>query len=283
MRWWQSHLSDANLLLLEEGELTAGRLARARRHLQDCQACADRRRVLLGALAEMAGAQHATGLPDRDAQASRVRLLARLRQEADTHGGLESWLAWPLQGWRRAPLAAAGLAAAALLAVLAVQQVDQRGDVARFAASPTLPEPALPRPDLTPGAVRRVSVEEVCGRSGSESRPRVAASVARQVFADYGADFRRAEEYELDFLITPELGGTADARNLWPQPYGATRWNAYVKDELEQLFQRLVCDGTMDITTAQREIATDWIAAYRRYFATDRPRRGAAPFGDQNG
>ncbi len=283
MRWWQSHLSDADLLLSEEGELTGGRLTRARRHLQECRACADRRRVLLGALAEMAGAQRAANLPDRDAQASRVRLLARLRQEADTPGALESWLAWPLRGSRRAPLAAAGLAAAALLAVLAVQQVDRRGDVARFAASPTLPEPALPRPDLTPGAVRRVSVEEVCGRSGSESRPRVAASVARQVFADYGADYGRAEEYELDFLVTPELGGTADARNLWPQPYGSTRWNAYVKDELEQLFQRLVCDGTMDITTAQREIATDWIAAYRRYFATDRPRSSTPRHGDQNG
>ena len=163
------------------------------------------------------------------------------------------------------------------------RHVEARGGVVRFAAGPTLPAPALPRPDLTPGAVRRVSVEEVCGRSRSLSRPPVAAAVARRVFEDYGADYRRAAEYELDFLITPELGGTADARNLWPQPYGSTRWNAYVKDELEQLFQRLVCDGAIDISTAQREMATDWIAAYRRYFATDRPRRGPAPPGDQNG
>ena len=283
MRWWQSHVSDADLFLLEDGELGQRRLARARRHVQACRACADRRQELLAALAELTRAQRAARPPERDAQASRVGLLGRLAREPDTPGALESWLTGPWPGWRRAPLAAAGVLAAVLVAALSVQQVDQRGDVARFAAGPTPQAPALPRPDLTPGAVRRVSVEEVCGRSESESPPAVAASVARQVFADYGADFRRAEEYELDFLITPELGGTADARNLWPQPYGATRWNAYVKDELEQLFQRLVCDGTMDITTAQREIATDWIAAYRRYFATDRPRRGATPFGDQNG
>lgn len=132
---------------------------------------------------------------------------------------------------------------------------------------------ALPRPDLTPGAVRQVSVEEICEVEEQTSRPRVDIMTAQQVFEHYGADFRRAAEYELDFLITPELGGTADIRNLWPQPYASTTWNAHVKDELEQLFRQRVCEGTMDIRTAQREIADDWISAYRRYFATERPRR----------
>ena len=266
MRWWQSHVSDADLLLSEGGELGAGRLARVRRHLQDCRACADRREALVAGLARLTRAPRAAQPPERDAYAARAKLPAHLAREAGAAGGLESWVAWPRLGWRSAPLATAGLAAAVLLAGLSVQQGDERGDIARFAAGPTLLEPALPRPDLTPGAVRRVSVEEVCGRDQSPSPPAVAASVARRVFEDYGADYRRAEEYELDFLITPELGGTADARNLWPQPYGATRWNAYVKDELEQLFQRLVCEGAIDISTAQREMATDWIAAYRRYF-----------------
>lgn len=266
MRWWQSHVSDADLLLSESGELGGGRLARVRKHLRHCRACADRREALVAGLARLTRAQRAAQPPERDAYAARVRLQARLARESEDAGGLESWVAWPRLGWRGAPLAAAGLAAAVLLAVLVVQQVDRRGDAVRIAAGPGVLEPALPRPDLTPGAVRRVSVEEVCGRDQFPSPPAVAASVARRVFEDYGADYRRAEEYELDFLITPELGGTADARNLWPQPYAATRWNAYVKDELEQLFQRLVCEGTIDISTAQREMATDWIAAYRRYF-----------------
>ena len=266
MRWWQSHVSDADLLLLEDGELGRRRLARARRHLRHCRACADRREALVAGLARLTRAQREAQPPERDAYAARVRLQAQLARESEAAGGLESWVAWPRPGWRSAPLAAAGLAVAVLLAVLVVQQVDRRGDAVRIAAGPTAREPALPRPDLTPGAVRRVSVEEVCGRDQFPSRPAVAASVARRVFEDYGADYRRAEEYELDFLITPELGGTADARNLWPQPYGSTRWNAYVKDELEQLFRRLVCEGAIDISTAQREMATDWIAAYRRYF-----------------
>ena len=30
-------------------------------------------------------------------------------------------------------------------------------------------------------------------------------------------------------------------------------------------------EGKLDLATAQRDIATDWIAAYKNYFHTDRP------------
>jgi hypothetical protein len=79
------------------------------------------------------------------------------------------------------------------------------------------------------------------------------------------------DEYELDYLVTPDLGGSPDARNLWPEPYGSDVWNARVKDELETLLPRMVCRGQLDLATAQRDIATDWVAAYRKYFKTDRP------------
>jgi hypothetical protein len=78
-------------------------------------------------------------------------------------------------------------------------------------------------------------------------------------------------EYELDYLITPELGGVADQRNLWPERYASGVWNARVKDDLEELLPQLVCDGTLALATAQRDIANDWIAAYKKYFRTDRP------------
>jgi hypothetical protein len=34
----------------------------------------------------------------------------------------------------------------------------------------------------------------------------------------------------------------------------------------------MVCAGKVDLSTAQSEIATDWIAAYKKYFRTDTPR-----------
>ncbi|MCY4507228.1 MAG: hypothetical protein OXG35_09745, partial [Acidobacteria bacterium] len=134
-----------------------------------------------------------------------------------------------------------------------------------------------PRQDLTPGSVLPVGVDEICA-GGVTGVPAVAAPVPRQVFEAYGVDYGRAAEYELDFLITPELGGAADPRNLWPQPYRAGVWNAYVKDELERELQDLVCQGTLDLATAQRELANDWIAAYKRRFDTDRPLRDYGRF-----
>jgi hypothetical protein len=72
-------------------------------------------------------------------------------------------------------------------------------------------------------------------------------------------------------LITPQLGGVADARNLWPERYDSGVWNARVKDDLEALLPRMVCDGALELQVAQLEIAGDWIAAYKKYFKTDRP------------
>jgi hypothetical protein len=33
----------------------------------------------------------------------------------------------------------------------------------------------------------------------------------------------------------------------------------------------MVCRGDLDLTAAQREIASDWIAAYRKYFHSETP------------
>ena len=54
-------------------------------------------------------------------------------------------------------------------------------------------------------------------------------------------------------------------------------WNARVKDELERLLPNLVCAGTLPLATAQRDMATDWIAAYKKYFHTDRPLHTYSP------
>ena len=120
-------------------------------------------------------------------------------------------------------------------------------------------------------------MDDVCG-TALAGGPVVASQVPRQVFEAYGVDYRRAGDYELDFLITPELGGASDASNLWPQPYRSVTWNAYVKDELERHLRRLVCQGALDLATAQQELAGDWIAAYKRRFNTERPLRDYGRF-----
>ncbi|MBM3770182.1 MAG: HNH endonuclease [Acidimicrobiia bacterium] len=141
-------------------------------------------------------------------------------------------------------------------------------------AAPVRLARALPIRTLTPGATVAVPVDELCRLQMREPEP-IPTSVRAAVLRAYGMEAAPDHEYELDFLITPALGGSPDPRNLWPEPYHSPVWNASVKDELEILLPRLVCAGQIDLETAQRDIAIDWIAAYKKYFKTDRPlRRG---------
>jgi hypothetical protein len=71
---------------------------------------------------------------------------------------------------------------------------------------------------------------------------------------------------EVDHLISLELGGSNDETNLWPQPYQGTDWNAHVKDQLENYLHAQVCAGNIALDQAQREIAKDWIASYKKRF-----------------
>jgi hypothetical protein len=128
---------------------------------------------------------------------------------------------------------------------------------------------ALPVASITPGATWDVSVEELC--SGAPRVRPITAAMRAQVVSAYGVEHVPPDQYELDYLVTPELGGATDARNLWPQKYASPIWNARVKDELERLLPQLVCNHRLDLTTAQRDMASDWIAAYKRYFNTDAP------------
>jgi hypothetical protein len=134
---------------------------------------------------------------------------------------------------------------------------------------------ALPRRTLTPGAVLPVAVNELCGTRAVDNDPPVNPTLQQAVFKEYGLPNSSRIAYALDYLITPALGGSDDIKNLWPQPSSST-WNARVKDQLEDHLHELVCQGKVQLTTAQNEIATDWISAYKRYFDTDKPQPNPA-------
>ena len=129
---------------------------------------------------------------------------------------------------------------------------------------------SMPRTALTPGETRDVSLVDVCRESAAGSGRTVPVSLRRQVFRRYGIRDASPGSYEVDYLITPELGGADSIRNLWPEPYSSV-WNAHVKDELEKRLHGLVCSGQVDLGTAQRDLSSDWILAYKKYFHTDQP------------
>ncbi|MCC6537442.1 MAG: hypothetical protein IT162_07835 [Bryobacterales bacterium] len=141
------------------------------------------------------------------------------------------------------------------------------------APAPPLQAAPLPNPEWTPGAVRAVDSSQICAApADDEATPRrIGPAVAHAVFEKYRIGQPTPGAYELDYLITPDLGGSDDVQNLWPQPYDSGLWNARVKDALEDKLRELVCAGKLDLKTAQRELAADWIAAYRKHFGRLEP------------
>ena len=69
---------------------------------------------------------------------------------------------------------------------------------------------------------------------------------------------------EVDHLISIELGGANDPKNLWPQRYEDETFNAHVKDRLENFLHKQVCDGRISLTTAQKEISGNWVASFKK-------------------
>jgi hypothetical protein len=129
------------------------------------------------------------------------------------------------------------------------------------------PLPQVPDPKLTPGVVNPAATKEIICVSGYTSQPgvrNVTDATKKKVFAEYGVD-PKADQFEIDHLISLELGGSNDIKNLWPQAYNTKPLNAHVKDALENKLHTLICSGKADLATVQKDIAADWTKAYVKY------------------
>lgn len=132
---------------------------------------------------------------------------------------------------------------------------------------------ALPVHALTPGIVLTTSARTVCVSGYSASVRDVSSSRSDAVYERYDV-VHLPYAHEVDHLISLELGGSNQLRNLWPQPY-AGRWGARTKDVLENRLHDLVCDHRLSLARAQHIEARNWVGAYRRYVGVP-PRPAAA-------
>jgi hypothetical protein len=264
------HISDQDLLTALDGEQSAPLMAEIQSHLAACWVCRTRSSEIEHAIRDFVRTYHRDldrFLPCADGPRSLLKI--RLADLAASSQGQGNRLFASLRNYRfiYACLAIALVVFAAGRLQQHVTRIDSawsssaRG--ARF----------VPDPRLTPGATRPVNRDDVCSVRTADRDHFIPASLAKRVFDEYGVANPQPSAYEVDYLITPELGGADDIRNVWPEPYAGAEWNAHIKDALEEHLHQMVCGGELDLIAAQQDIARDWVSAYKKYFHTEHPLR----------
>jgi hypothetical protein len=126
-----------------------------------------------------------------------------------------------------------------------------------------------PNPNTTGGSVRidGHDLSTTCGHA-KEHRGSLRRAFRDEILMRYGLSPGTHPDYEIDHLIPLCLGGSDDPSNLWAQPRRSIEpiWNAEAKDRLERFMCDMVCNRQLDLTTAQKAFAEDWIAAYHKYY-----------------
>jgi hypothetical protein len=267
-----NHPSHEELLLAADGELPDRRAAQIRAHLAACWNCRAQMAEIESAIADFARSYREgmdSLLPPAAGQRAFVKaqLAGLAAKQNNEHGS-----------WRRffdfnsfARVAAAMGLALLVAALGGAAYFEYSASRGANSATDSLRVGVVPDRNLTPGATRRVSISDVCSMAHEEVTRDVSLPLRQEIFREYGIANPGANNYEIDYLIAPGLGGAEDIHNLWPESYYSPTWNARVKDSLEEQLHEMVCSGQLDLSTAQHDIATDWIAAYKKYFHTDRP------------
>lgn len=123
-------------------------------------------------------------------------------------------------------------------------------------------------PDLskTPGDVLTTDAKVLCKDHYTKTVRSVPLKIAKQVFTLYGIPYAQHSKYEVDHLISLELGGSNDPKNLWPQKYCTKSdcFGAREKDVVETNLHMRICAGRIGVADAQHIIVTDWYAEYKR-------------------
>lgn len=127
------------------------------------------------------------------------------------------------------------------------------------AAQGALQDSACTPGDIFPNA----TTDQICTPGYSRSVRDVPISEKDQVYASYGITHHVSGQYEVDHLVSLELGGSNSIANLWPESASPTP-GFHEKDQVENYLHDQVCSGAISLKDAQIEIATNWLAVYNR-------------------
>ncbi len=122
----------------------------------------------------------------------------------------------------------------------------------------------LPDSACSPGDIIKTAPKDViCKQGYARSVRNVPDSEKNQVYAEYGITSHAPGQYEVDHLVSLELGGSNDISNLWPEA-ASPKPGFHEKDKVENYLHDQVCSGAITLKQAQIEIATNWLAVYNQ-------------------
>lgn len=119
----------------------------------------------------------------------------------------------------------------------------------------------LQDPACTPGDVMETDTSKICQSGYAGGVRNVPDSEKNQVYAEYGIASHTPGQYEVDHLVSLELGGSNDISNLWPE-LASPKPGFHEKDKVENYMHDQVCAGKITLQQAQIQIATNWLAIY---------------------
>ncbi len=120
----------------------------------------------------------------------------------------------------------------------------------------------LPDKLCSPGAVLTTDTNVICVSGYTKTVRNVSNTTKKKVFKEYGIPYSEHSNYEVDHIISLELGGGNDISNLYPESYVIEN-GARIKDKFENYLHKQVCTGKLDIVEAQKQISTDWLYYYQ--------------------
>jgi uncharacterized protein YceK len=123
---------------------------------------------------------------------------------------------------------------------------------------------ALEDPDCTPGDILpNATKDQICQSGYAKTVRNVPTSEKNQVYTEYSITNHSTGQYEVDHLVSLELGGSNDISNLWPELASPTP-GFHEKDKVENYLHAQVCSSAISLQEAQSEIATNWLNVYNQ-------------------
>lgn len=92
----------------------------------------------------------------------------------------------------------------------------------------------------TPGAVLTTDVSVICKTGYTKTVRNVSDATRQKVFVQYGIPYSEHDNYEVDHLISLELGGSNDISNLWPENVKIEN-GSHIKDKFENYLHGQIC------------------------------------------